>query len=91
MEIYSQVVNQIINSQKTIIGPIAVDQAKKVTGIKIMDENKIQLAGDGKKILEELVKQYANIFGQASVEVCKDAVKEIHPPVPAEYLPQILV
>ena len=90
MEIYDQVVSQIIKSQQTVIGSIAFDQAKKVAGIDIIAEDKIKLVGDGKKIVEQLVEQYSNIFGRASVEVCKDAVREIHPPVPAEYLPQIL-
>ena len=91
MDIYATVINQIIRQQISVIGSLAMDQAKNVQGLEVVGQNEIRIKGNGKQILENLVQEYSRLFGQASVEVCKDAVKEIHPPIPAEYLPQILV
>ena len=91
MDIYATAINQIIRQQISVIGSLALDQAKNVQGLEVAGQNEIHIKGNGKQILENLVQEYSRLFGQASVEVCKDAVKEIHPPIPAEYLPQILV
>ena len=90
MDIYSQAISQIIKQQELIIGPLALNHAKGISGLDIISDSDIKIKGDGKAVLENLVKQYARLFGQASVEVCKDAVKEIKPPVPSNDLPEIL-
>lgn len=90
MDIYSLAISQIIKQQELIIGPLALNQAKGVSGLNIITDENITIKGDGKTVLENLVKQYARLFGQASIEVCKDAVKEINPPVPSNDLPEIL-
>lgn len=88
-DLYEEIVEKIIREQETIIGPLAIDQAKKVSGITVdVSSHNVKLAGDEKNVLEQLVKQYANLFGQASVEVCKDAVKKLN--VPKEQLPSLL-
>lgn len=93
MDVYTQIVRQIIRAQQTIIGPLAIDQARKVSGISMAGTSieDINLSGNGKVILEKLVEKFSTLFGQASIEVCKDAVKEIHPSVPSDQLPQILL
>lgn len=91
MNSYSQAISQIIRQQQAIIGPVALDQAKKVTGLKVADIEHVDVTGNGKEVLASLVKQYSSLFGQASVEVCKDAVREIKPPLPPEDLPEILL
>lgn len=90
MNPYSQVVNQIIHAQQAIIGPLALSQARKVEGIGISDSNTITIRGEPKPILTELVHQYELLFGRASVEVCKDAVREVKPAIPNDLLPDIL-
>lgn len=90
MNPYSQVANQIIHAQMAIIGPIALSQAKMVTGIHFSDEGSADLQGEPKLVLDELVKKYEKLFGKASVEVCKDAVRELKPPVSPDILPDIL-
>lgn len=82
---------KIIKAQLAIIGPIALDQAKNVSGLKIIDLEKIEITGNGKAILTNLVIEYSKFFGRASIEVCKDALKEIRPPIPQEELPEILI
>ncbi|MEO6508587.1 MAG: hypothetical protein ABIO02_01415 [Patescibacteria group bacterium] len=84
------IVKQIIHGQEAIIGPMALEQAKKVAGIQISSAGDIKIQGNEKDVLTSLVEQYEKLFGRASVEVCKDAVKEIRPaPLPDE-LPEIL-
>ncbi|MCR4263193.1 MAG: hypothetical protein NUV98_00555 [Candidatus Roizmanbacteria bacterium] len=81
---------QIIKAQQSVIGPIALDQARRVSGLTVHTSNDIVITGNPKKILGELVDKYAEFFGQASVEVCKDAVREVTPPIPSSDLPDIL-
>lgn len=91
MDTYQNAISQIIKQQQMIIGPVAIDQAKKVTGLNIDDVEHVAVKGDGREVLASLVRQYSKLFGQASVEVCKDAVREIKPPLSREDLPEILL
>jgi hypothetical protein len=50
----------------------------------------MKIAGDPKETLIKLVKQYEQLFGQASIEVCKDAIREMKPPIPVDQLPDLL-
>lgn len=87
------VVKSIVEHQQLVIGPLAVEQANKVAGISISYGANLQVkvtGSDTEKILTELVSQYEQLFGRASVEVCRDAVKEIKPKVDSAVLPQIL-
>jgi hypothetical protein len=90
MDTYTHAVNQIVREQQMIIGPLALDQAKKVPGIEVTANKDITLNGDGKQILDNLVRQYATFFGNVSVEVCRDAIRELQPTLPTEDLPDIL-
>lgn len=87
-DIYQKIAQSIIKEQETIIGPLAVDQASKVPGINIKNDT-ISIEGDEKNAIEKLVKQYENLFGGTSVEVCKDAIKKLD--VPKDQLPAILM
>lgn len=88
-----QLVRNIINNQKLIIGPLAFEQANKVSGLKISDNEKINVeivTNNTNELLTSLVKKYEELFGRASIEVCKDAVRETNPPLSQEDLPEIL-
>lgn len=84
------VIEEIIKVQQSIIGPIALDQARKVSGLTVDNPDSMQLTGNPQQVLGDLVKRYADFFGQASIEVCKDVIREIKPPVPVNELPDIL-
>ncbi len=72
---FEALVKSIISQQELIIGPVAIEEANKVSGLKVSaDLSSINIDGDGKVILENLVKQYASLFGRVSVEVCREAV-----------------
>lgn len=91
MDIFAQIAEKIIREQEGIIGPVALEQAKKVPGLKIdWPKHEVKLEGDKKEIVEKLVEQYEYLFGQASVEVCKDAVKDIVSSIPKTQMPQML-
>ena len=91
MNIFAQITEKIIQEQESVIGPIALEQAKKVPGLTINWENhEVILAGNEKEILNQLVNNYKHLFGQASVEVCKDAVRSITSSVPKSELPVLL-
>ena len=92
MDIFAQIAEKIIKEQETIIGPVALEQARKVSGLIInWEKHEVKLEGDKKEIVEKLVEQYEYLFGQASVEVCKDAVKDIISQIPQNQRPQLLI
>lgn len=91
MDVYAQMAEKIIKTQEGIIGPVALEQAGKVAGLKLdWPKHEVSLDGDKKNILEKLVEQYKGLFGQASVEMCKDAVRSLSAKMPAADLPQLL-
>lgn len=89
MDIFEQMAGKIIKEQQIIIGPVAFEQANKVPGLKV-DEKKrdVVLQGNEKEIIEKLVEQYEHLFGKASIEVCKEAIKGLQ--VPSDDLPTLL-
>lgn len=91
MDILAQIAQKIIQEQEKIIGPIALEQAKKVEGLSVdWDKREVKLAGDEKIVLENLVKKYQSLFGRASVEVCKEALESIPDKSSINNLPEIL-
>jgi hypothetical protein len=75
-----QIASRIIKEQELIIGPIAWQEAEKVQGLHVLDERAGQVEltnGDPKEVVDRLVSQYERLFGRASHEVCRDAVKSM--------------
>ncbi len=92
MGILEQAAEKIIEEQEKIIGPIALEQAKKVPGLSVdLRKHEVKIEGNQKEILQKLVEQYQHLFGQASVEVCKDAVKDIIKRVPPDNVPSLIL
>jgi hypothetical protein len=90
MDIFLTIVQRIIKEQELVIGPLAWEEAQKVKGLKIDKKNQITLEGKELDVVDRLVKQYERLFGQASVEVCKDAVKDLVYEMPKDQVPAIL-
>lgn len=90
MDPYVQAVSRIIKEQQSIIGPIALDQARKVTGLEVGGVDDIHISGNKKEILGNLVNQYAKLFGKASVEVCKEAFEPFSDKISATDIPDVL-
>ena len=91
MSIYLELARNIIKAQENIVGPIALEQAKRVTGIKIGNTSQdIILEGDEKDAVNRLVKQYEGLFGKVSIEVCKRAAMSITSSTEKDQLPPLL-
>ena len=88
MDIIAQLTEKIIQEQESVIGPIALEQARKVPGLTLnWDKHEVALVGNEKDILDQLVNNYKHLFGQASVEVCKDAIKGLIKNVSVDKIP----
>lgn len=91
MDAYGQLVEKIIREQENIIGPVAVEQAQHVPGLRInLSSHEVKFDGDKKEILEKLINQYRDFFGHVAVEVCKEAAKDFITKVPKEEIPTAL-
>lgn len=89
MDPFTEAANRIVNEQKSIIGPIALEMAGKVSGLKI-ESDKVEITGNNKEVLGGLVSQYAKLFGKTSVEVCKEAFFPYSGKISASDIPDIL-
>lgn len=75
---YTALVSEIISEQEIIIGSLAWDQAKKVPGLRIVEKSKIIFTEkEPKAIVEQLVRQYAFLFGKASIHTCRLAAERV--------------
>lgn len=88
-DIYEQAAEKIIKEQENIIGPLALEQAKKVTGLEVENQH-VSFRGNKVDTLERLVEQYRQLFGQTSVEVCKEASHNILAKLPPQEVPSLL-
>ncbi len=86
MDVFAQAAEKIIHEQEGIIGPVALEQARKVAGLKV--NGGVHIEGNKTQVLEHLVEQYQKLFGQTSVEVCKEAVSGLQ--LPADQMPALL-
>lgn len=84
------IVSRIVKEQQSVMGPIALELAKNVKGLKISTLKDIEIDGNEKEVIKQLVREYEKLFGHASIEVCKDAVRAIKPAVQDEEIPDIL-
>ena len=92
LNIFNQLSLRIIKQQELIIGPLAWDEAKKVSGFRVVnqDREEVSFNGDAKEILNKLVAQYERLFGKISHEVCREAVQDIIAEMPPEEVPSSL-
>lgn len=91
MDILEQIAWRIIKEQELIIGPLALEEAGRVAGVKLDQTNQsVLLSGNKTEIVDHLVAQYERLFGQASVQVCRDAALPLLPGLEVSQLPQSL-
>lgn len=85
------IATKIIEEQATIIGPVAWEEASKVSGLRVdSTAHQVQLEGNAREVLEKLVAQYERLFGRASREVCRDAVRPLLAQVSENEIPAVL-
>lgn len=87
---YQQAIELIQNEQAKIIGEdISRTIISHVAGLHL--SNGIpQIDGDPVTVLNNLVNQYATIFGNASIMISKQAIKQVNPSFAANELPDNL-
>ena len=90
MDPVAQAASKIIKEQQAIIGPVALDQAKKVSGLTLNSADDVKITGNKKQTLDNLVKQFEKLFGKASVQVCKEAFEPYFDKIPQTDIPDIL-
>jgi hypothetical protein len=89
--VYEEIVERIIKGQETIIGPVAVEQAKRVPHLKVdWDTHEIAIEGDQAAAVDALVEIYKELFGQISVEVSKEAVSSLISKLAPAQVPEML-
>jgi hypothetical protein len=87
-DLYRRIVIRIIEEQESIIGPLALDRAKKVPGMNVdWSHHDVQMDGDNMSLIDLLIRQYSDFFGQAAVEVCKEAASSLLSQLPPEQRP----
>lgn len=88
-----EITKKIILEQELIIGPLAWEEAAKVAGISVFESEKnVKITNNVNEsdVINSLVKQYERLFGRASVEACKDAVKDLLPKLQEDQIPEML-
>lgn len=89
--VYAQIVERIISEQESIIGPIVLEQAESIKGLKVnWQKRDITFHGKEAQVIEELIEKYRDFFGQVSVEVCKHAVRQLVAQLPDNERPMLL-
>jgi hypothetical protein len=80
MSTFDQIATKIIKEQELVIGPLAWQQASKVSGLHVVDQKSGQVTIDSSNaqtIVDNLVRQYSSLFGRAALEASKEAVGSI--------------
>lgn len=84
-------VKRIVEEQTMIMGPLALELAKRTEGLVYESDSDININGDPKTVLTGLVEQYRTIFGEVSVQVSKQALSTVVQEFQAGELPEVLV
>lgn len=91
LAIFDKISLRIIKEQELVIGPVAWEEAGKVSGLHINPEkSEVSFDGDAKEVLNRLVAQYSRLFGRVSAEVCKEAVQDLIAELPYDQVPNSL-
>lgn len=91
MDIFSEMALKIIDRQQSIIGPVALEQAMQVSNMAIdWPKHKVAFFGDKPAAIDDLVSKYEELFGEISVEVCRDAAAPLMTKLPPEEQPKSL-
>lgn len=90
-DVYNQIAKSIVERQEAIIGPVAINSAKAVKGLNLnWDTKEVIITSEPKAVIDSLVRQYESLFGQISVEVCKEAVGRLAQQLSPDQLPASL-
>ena len=89
--VFNKIAEKIIEKQETIIGPVAVEQAKRVKGLTVnWPEHSVAIKGSPQTAIDDLIERYKELFGQIAVQASREAVASITTQLPANQLPRSL-
>jgi len=90
-KVFEQIAEKIIEQQESIVGPVAIEQAKRVTGLKInWAQHEIHVSGNPPAVIDKLIDQFKELFGQIAVRVSKEAAGSMLAKLPADQIPSSL-
>lgn len=91
-EIYQKIAVSIIEQQELIIGPIALDRAKTSEGIRLDWDgaHSVDFVSNPIEAINNLVNTYSDLFGQLSIEVCREASASLISHLQKEQIPSVL-
>ena len=92
MDDYAQIAQKIIEQQENVIGPVAIEQAQLVSGLKLDwgKQHNVTVTGNESAVIDKLIDKYKELFGQLSVEVSKEAAAKITAKMTPSEVPQSL-
>jgi hypothetical protein len=81
-EQYKQMLTDLIKKQMVVLGPnIALDKARKVSGLKISDDgNVMSVAGDPQLVLKGVANEYMQLSEQIT-QMTLNSLVEKYPPL----------
>ena len=93
INLLQEITVRIIREQELVIGPLAWIEASKVSGLSVIDQRAgtVLITGpDQNSVIDSLVAQYEKLFGGASHEVSRDAVRSLIANIPVVEIPSSL-
>lgn len=91
-ELFNQILVGIIKRQVRIAGNVAWQEVKKIPEIVVLDEAvfKISIIGDPKKVIDQLLQRYKNLFGYVAIRVSRNAVYNLTTKLSMDLVPDNL-
>lgn len=90
LDLYEKAILTITKEQEKIVGKTLSIQMTSLVDNLSVKNNKVEIKGDPKIVLGDLVDQYANLFGKASIEVSKEAIKKLGHELESSDIPENL-
>lgn len=90
LDLYEKAILTITKEQEKIVGKTLSIQMTTLVDNLSVKNNKVEIKGDPKVVLKDLVDQYATLFGKASIEVSKEAIKKLRHELESSDIPENL-
>jgi hypothetical protein len=72
---YKNIIEEIISEQTNIVGEKIAQNRVEATNVIKYGKEGLEILSDPKDALKKLIDSFAEIFGEASTEVCEDVIK----------------
>ena len=90
LDLYEKAILTITKEQEKIVGKTLSIQMTALVDNLSVKNNRVEIKGDPKIVLKDLVDQYASLFGKASIEVSKEAIKKLGHELESSDIPENL-